>query len=546
MFLFAGASVSSPGEVLGATVFKAALCSANLRTSASTSARVRTVIRTATKVSVAASVSGRNWRTTCAGKTVSGRTWYRISAVNGRSVRSLYGVMYLYAATSLFKAVAPPVTRYSACSATLRTGPSKYATIRTVIKTDTKVLVATRVAGTAWSRTCAGKAVAGSAWYRISMLNGKSVKSVYGVSYLYAAAGLFKSAVATPTPAPSPTPSPAPTPTPPPTPPPASAGIAVPSSIDATGTTNVSAALQAFINSVPDGSTIVFKAGGVYRVDPGLRFDGRSNLVFEGNGATIKRIGWATTPRAVLFFDGGDHITVRDLTLLGDNPDAGTANAYHSGGQEYYHNIQLYGVSNVEIANVTMSGAWGDCLYINTGGTDHVWSDTVWFHDSTCKLNGRMGVVVNGGRNVTVERVHFAQIAMSVLDIEPDYSYEGATNVKFIDNTVGIFGLAVQWDTLFVAACGLDGTLVDGITISGNTVAGNPHGYLGKSYGLNTRIDTARRSNIVFTNNTATVPSVGPVLRFAHIDGLTVTGNVQSLTSGVLASITDSTGVTYR
>ena len=35
---------------------------------------------------------------------MSARTWYRISAVNGKSIKSLYGVTYLYAATSLFKA----------------------------------------------------------------------------------------------------------------------------------------------------------------------------------------------------------------------------------------------------------------------------------------------------------------------------------------------------------------------------------------------------------------------------------------------------------
>ncbi len=32
----------------------------------------------------------------------------------------------------------------------------------------------------------------------------------------------------------------------------------------------------------------------------------------------------------------------------------------------------------------------------------------------------------------------------------------------------------------------------------------------------------------------------------SSIDGLTVTGNVQPLTSGTLASISDCTGVTYR
>ena len=41
-------------------------------------------------------------------------------------------------------------------------------------------------------------------------------------------------------------------------------------SIDATGSRNVSSKLQAFIDSAPDGSTIVFKAGGTYRLDTAL------------------------------------------------------------------------------------------------------------------------------------------------------------------------------------------------------------------------------------------------------------------------------------
>ena len=105
--------------------------------------------------------------------------------------------------------------------------------------------------------------------------------------------------------------------------------------------------------------------------------------------------------------------------MLGDNPDAGTANAFHPDGQAYSHSLQLYGVSNVEIANVTMTGAWGDCVYVNTNGEAHVWSDTISVRDSTCERNGRNGVVVNGGRNVTIERVRFDEVAIMVLDIEP-------------------------------------------------------------------------------------------------------------------------------
>ncbi|HEY5433956.1 MAG TPA: hypothetical protein VIK13_01870, partial [Candidatus Limnocylindrales bacterium] len=73
---------------------------------------------------------------------------------------------------------------------------------------------------------------------------------------------------ATPTPAPVATPTPAPV----------VAGIAVPATIDATGSTDASAALISFVGTVPDGSTIVFKAGGVYRMDSALKFAHRHNL----------------------------------------------------------------------------------------------------------------------------------------------------------------------------------------------------------------------------------------------------------------------------
>jgi hypothetical protein len=36
----------------------------------------------------------------------------------------------------------------------------------------------------------------------------------------------------------------------------------------------------------------------------------------------------------------------------------------------------------------------------------------------------------------------------------------------------------------------------------------------------------------------------GPVLFFKHVDGLTVTGNIQRLSSGFLTRIIDCTGVT--
>jgi hypothetical protein len=289
MLVFAIASVSAPPGVLGATVSKTAICSVNLRTSASTSARIKALISSGTKVSVDAKVTGGSYRTACGGTSVSARTWYRITAVGGTSVRSLYGVSYLYGATSLFKTT--PVTRYVACTTYLRTRPSTSSTARVQIKTGTKVLVATKVTGGAWSRSCAGKAVAGNTWYRISQVNGRTVRSLYGVSYLYAPAGLFSTT--------------APTTTTPTTP---------------GKTVNVSS-IPALMTALRDNSVdVIVVANGTYHVSTatslqsnslwiGTRFAGRTRPVTV-RAATVGGVtfdGGGGSGYAGLMFNGGAH-----------------------------------------------------------------------------------------------------------------------------------------------------------------------------------------------------------------------------------------------
>jgi hypothetical protein len=286
---------------------------------------------------------------------------------------------------------------------------------------------------------------------------------------------------------------------------------------------------MSFLNTVPDGSTIVFKAGGVYRLNSALKFAGRHNLVFEGNGATLKSNG-GTTEASSLFWigsygGGNSGITIRDFTLLGNSTTPGV----YQGGKEGAHGILVDGSSNIEIANVTVSGVWGDCFYVGS------WADGVWIHDSTCLSSGRSGVTITAGKNVTVERVSFPKSGYCTFNVEPNVSSEGGTNIVFKNNTAGTFGQD------FAAVEGSHtGAAINGITFSGNTITGGT---------LFTVIDnggTSRMHNIVFTNNTSTVAGYGPVLMFAHIDGLTVTGNVQPLSGGSLTSITDSTSVTSR
>jgi hypothetical protein len=303
-------------------------------------------------------------------------------------------------------------------------------------------------------------------------------------------------------------------------------GISVPSSVDATGASDASAALKAFLATVPDGSTIAFKADGVYRMDRGLEFALRRNLTFEGNGATLASNGDGLEASSLFVLDRDSGVTIRNFNLVGNSTTPGVYNA----ANQWAYGVQVWNSYNTEISGVTISAVWGDCVYIGS------WSDTVWFHDSTCKSSGRMGVAITSGKNVTVEHVVFNTIAYGVFDIEPNVSTEGATNVKFLNNTIGTVG-QIRGKRFLFGANGAAGSTISGVTVSGNMITGD---------GLDAYVDiTTRRTSIVFTNNTSTAAEYGPVLYFAHIDGLTVTGNVQPLTSGVLASITDSTGVTY-
>jgi hypothetical protein len=445
LFAFGGTAVSAP-HVLGATTTKVARCNANLRTRPYLSARRRVTIKAAARVTVVAGVTGASWRVFCGGRFRSGRSWYRITAINGRSVMRLYGVRYLYAASALFKT--PTVT---------------------------------------------------SAW--------------------------------TPTTAPMPVP---PTPGGRPFVAPVTARtVTVPSSVDATGGSDASAALNAFVASVPDGSVIAFKAGGTYRLDSGIRFANRHNLVFEGNGATLRPTGQTDSHgnSAFALWNWNTDIIIRNITIVGQNSRPGV---YNSSTNENRAGVLIYGGSRIELANVTVLNPWSDYVMIGATVTSsgETPADSVWIHDSTMTGSGRMGIAAVTVTHLLIERVTFDLTAWVVLDIEPNSAAEEVGWVTFRDNAIKRGGSNLPG---FVSARGGTGAWdAHDITITGNRTDGT----------LATDIDhIARRRNVVFTNNTAARSAAGPVLHLAHIDGLTVGGNVQPLSSGSLAAITDSTGV---
>ena len=66
----------------------------------------------------------------------------------------------------------------------------------------------------------------------------------------------------------------------------------VPAAITSDGSRNVSSALQSFIDTVPDGSTILFPPEARYLLgDRGIGLVGRRNLTLAGRGATLRTTG---------------------------------------------------------------------------------------------------------------------------------------------------------------------------------------------------------------------------------------------------------------
>jgi hypothetical protein len=330
--------------------------------------------------------------------------------------------------------------------------------------------------------------------------------------------------------------------------------VEVPTSIDASGATDVSEALNAFVASVPDGSTIVFRAGGTYRLDArGLVLEGRHDLVLEGNGATIR----VTTPgdtwlggpinlnsqRTV--FGENSHIAIRDFTLVGSNENTTTVMTPDAGQDQM--GVGIWGGSFIEVSGNRISQVFGDGVYISGNDDTHSSADSIWIHDNAIALAGRNGIALTAATNALIERNRFDTLGLHVLDIEPDWAYQVVEGITFSANNAGSYGHTETYVGFFFASNGADEAIVRDVTVTGNIVTGNPRaGYDGTPRGLNTSVSRSRHQGIAFTDNTTTLEAVGPVLSFADVDGLTITGNRQPLLSGSLVELSNCTGVVYR
>jgi len=285
-------------------------------------------------------------------------------------------------------------------------------------------------------------------------------------------------------------------------------------------------------------------------MDRGISVEKRHNLVFDGNGATLRANGSSGSMWAdpfVIWGSGTDvsDIVIRNFTLEGNNPRTG--NDIYDPGQEGQVGVGVYGGSRIEIANNTIRNTWADGVYAANGSTQD-WVNGLWVHDNTFLYIGRIVFTMNAVRNALLERNSADMVGGSLMDIEPELSYQGATNITLRDNTVGVWGLTTNGRSYWVGCANNNvgiGAVVQNLTITGNVVSQGPSsgGASANAGGLSTWIGKSRTSGVTFTKNKTTNAGAGPVLIFEHVDGLTVAGNTQPVTSGSPTYISDSTAV---
>jgi hypothetical protein len=319
----------------------------------------------------------------------------------------------------------------------------------------------------------------------------------------------------------------------------------VPTTIDRTGTQDVTPALVAFIQSVPNGSTITFPPGSRYRIENIVLVENRSNLVIDGRGAVF----FATTngsgvpptgPNAVqqhwprhrshFLVYNSKNITLRNLTIVGANPNAGTRDSAYVEALEAQAGVDFMGTTNSVLESCNISYTYGDFVYIGSGSVGTV------VHGCMMSRSGRQGITVAYGRDVWIDGNHIERVRRSAIDLEPYTVGWGVSNVWIVRNTF----TSVRLDTIAAKAEGD----VSKIVIAFNHLVSEPLQV------RNTPVVTAtgRRHDWFIVGNVSDTTFGSPHAPYwvTQTDHVEIRDNVQPLQAGrgqVAISTTGSTQV---
>jgi hypothetical protein len=252
----------------------------------------------------------------------------------------------------------------------------------------------------------------------------------------------------------------------------------------------VEAQINAFIATVPDGSTIQFQPGGCYGQDNTIYITNRSNLVIDGNGATFKALSLAAMGvNSNWAVEAGSNITLEDMTIQGDNPYAGILQGSpgcYNASLEWQYGIAFDATQGGTVNDVNINDVYGDFVEAEDyeRNTASAPARNILVENSNFNGNGRMGIGITDAQGVTIQNNHFNGVCWEMVDVELDSNIEYGQNISIINNTLGTnnFGLLSNQGAGYGGAgeqnCateyGGDCFHVGNFTVTGNTMTAVP------------------------------------------------------------------------
>lgn len=305
---------------------------------------------------------------------------------------------------------------------------------------------------------------------------------------------------------------------------PALASIPVPAAIDATGGRDVTAELNLFLAGVRPGTTVNFPDHARYRVEGVVGLDRRRNVTIEGHESTLiattdgsgvapsaynLRAHWPRMREHVAIRESVG-ITIHDLTVQGPN-----IKGIYRPALEAQAGFVVSGSRSVTLDTVTARATYGDGVYIVGASKDVLLKNCTFDH------NGRQGVAVVGGENVTITGCTITNTGRSAIDLEPGHGFVRTVHIQ--DNKVR------RYTNFLLAAVGA-GVGVQDVWLVRNHVEG--------AKGVSVYVGTERsvRPGIHVIDNTGDGTSrgyQGVLMRFTRFDGIEVRGNHQRVARGV-------------
>jgi hypothetical protein len=291
--------------------------------------------------------------------------------------------------------------------------------------------------------------------------------------------------------------------------------------------------LQQVVNSMPAGATIKLKPGAKYRIDGTLKIKSKQRLTIEGEkssclststaahgacktAATIYSSTSRVPNTAQISIQGGSNIVIRNITINGVNPNAGTGEAAYNKKRAFEHGIEILGATGVEVDHLTINDVYGDFVYVGRSLTSRDPSRNIWIHDGSFHRNGRQGVGITDANAVLVKDNTFGEARRTLIDLEPGARGNSLSGIFIVHNEV------FQSRTNFISAEGQGA--VDNVVVKDNILRDHPLAIYAK-----TPAGSPPRVNWVINHNSSETISSTPTIWLKGINGVEVTDNSQRL-----------------